>query len=406
MALTRPATASLTVADRLTAIDLLRGIVMVLMLLDHSRDFLHDDTLRFSATDLSRTYPAMFFTRWATHFCAPIFVFLAGTSVYLQRLGGAPRPRVARLLLTRGLWLVVLELTLVRLGLTFNFDLEFLGVLQVIWAIGLSMVCLAGLVYLPTGVVAAFGVLLVGGHHLFDHVRVGPWAEGEAPTWAEGLWMVLHQPGTLPLGPTEVFVLYPLVPWVGVMAAGYAFGACYGWPAVRRQRFLRGGGLVLIGLFGLLRALNVYGDPSPWEVQDSSLFTVMSFLNTTKYPPSLLFLLMTIGPAWLLLWVFERWPPAAGARPLLVLGRVPLFFYLLQWPAARTLSLLLHALTDKEVAFLFTTPGGNGAIPPDAGFGLWVTYVGWLVGLWLLYPLCRWFYGVKQRRRDWWLRYL
>src|SRR5215216_1134709 len=319
---------------RIDSIDLLRGMVMVVMMLDHTRDFVHNAALQFDPSDLSRTNVALFLTRWITHFCAPVFVFLAGTGAYLQFARGKSKAELSRFLVTRGLWLIFLELTIVKLGVFFNPDIRFLGFLQVIWVIGVSMIILAALIYLPKSVIAAFGLLMIALHNLLDPIRVEGWhgPGTPAPGIGEKLWIVLHQAfyafPILSEPSPVVAVIYPLIPWVGVMAVGYVFGTLYQLSAQRRRRLL-----VMIGsgatlLFIVIRAINIYGDPNKWSQQKNFVFTVLSFVNTTKYPPSLLFLLMTLGPAILALALFEA--NAAGGwirRFFVTFGRVPLFFY-------------------------------------------------------------------------------
>src|SRR5688500_10810534 len=312
---------------RIDSVDLLRGIVMVIMLLDHTRDFVHTDGLRFDAADITRTWPALFLTRWITHFCAPIFVFLAGTGTYLQLLRGKPKKELSRFLVTRGLWLIVLEFTVVRLGVFFTLDYGSLfGFMQVIWVFGVSMIVLAGLIHLPLRTIAWIGIAMIVGHNILDEFRVDGWRGPGAPIpgFGAGLWMILHQGGLIfPFGADgpPTIVLYPLIPWIGVMAAGYAFGAVYKLePAERRRWLLRNGIALTIG-FIVLRAVNFYGDPDQWSVQPSRVMTVLSFLDTTKYPPSLLFLLMTLGPALIFLGVFDLVRPGGLARPMLIFGR-------------------------------------------------------------------------------------
>lgn len=391
---------------------------MVLMMLDHTRDFIHNAVFQFDPTDLSRTNTALFFTRWITHFCAPVFVFLAGTSAYLQRARGKTKTELSRFLITRGLWLIVLEFTLVRMAFTFSFDYRFLGAMQVIWVIGVSMIVLGLLVYLPTGAIAVIGIVMIVVHNYFDGVQVNTWQGPGSPVpgfWSS-LWIILHQPfSAVPIfgfpGPV-VFVIYPLIPWIGVMAVGYAFGTYYQFTPERRRKALLTVGGVATLLFIVLRAINLYGDPAPWSSQSSIGFTLLSFLNTTKYPASLQFLLMTLGPAILALAWFER--SELPARPSLLerlrdafitFGRVPLFFYLLQWTTAHIISIVLHWLAGKPVAWLFQVPIDTSP-PAGIGFSLWVVYACWIVGVILLYPLCKWFAGVKQRHRKWWLSYL
>jgi uncharacterized membrane protein len=380
---------------RLESIDLVRGAVMVIMLLDHVREFV--GTSRVNPTDLEHTTIALFLTRWITHFCAPAFVFLAGTSAYLAGMRGKSRSELARFLFTRGLWLIVLEVTVVRFGLTFDPAFRFIP-LTVIWVIGVSMVVLSGLIFLPTSAIAAFGIALIAGHNVFDGLdaaRMGSLG---------GLWRVLHQPG--PLGAVwgrMIFVLYPLVPWVGVMAAGYALGAVYRLDARQRRALLFGLGLVLTLAFVILRASNLYGNPRPWSPQSSRAFTVLSFLNCDKYPPSLLFLLMTLGPLLAAVAVFDAGAGKPG-RPLVTLGRVPLFFFTLQWYLIHGLAILVAWATGQPFAWLI----GNGPFDAPAGYGhgLPFVYATWLVCLALLYPPCAWFAALRQRRRDAWLSYL
>ena len=383
-----------TVRPRLDSIDLLRGLVMILMALDHTRDFFTN--AHFDPTDLSQTTAALFLTRWVTHFCAPVFTFLAGTGAYLAAARGKTRPQLSRFLLTRGLWLIVLESTVVWFGITFRFDGHFIPA-SVLWALGWGMIVLAGLVHLPLPVIAAFAGATIAGHNLFDAVRpdqLGPLGP---------LWAVLHTRGPLPLTPSvTMFVHYPLVPWIGVMAAGYVFGAVFLLDRPRRRTTMLGLGASLILLFVALRATNFYGDPHPWAPRQDALFTVLSFLNCQKYPPSLLYLLMTLGPALLVLPVFEHSLGRLG-RPLLMFGRVPLFFYLLQWYAAHLLAVVVNAALGRPASWLLG--GAPWDAPEGSGYSLGVVYLMWIVVLVLLYPPCRWFAALKRRRRDAWLSY-
>jgi uncharacterized membrane protein len=383
--------------QRLDAIDLLRGIVMVLMALDHTRDYF--STTLFDPTDLAQTNTPLFLTRWVTHFCAPVFVFLAGTGAFLYGARGKTRPELAWFLLSRGLWLVFLEFTLVQLGWSFQlFPGTYLA--QVIAAIGASMVVLAGLVFLPTWAVAGIGVLLIAGHNalgglLPDTVARSPWLVG----------LLFLGPVPPPPAPTFVFIAYPLLPWLGVMAAGYGLGPVWLLDRGRRRRWLVGLGSALLLLFVVLRAANGYGDPRPWSHQATEWFTVLSFVNCTKYPPSLLFVLMTLGPALLALAWFDR-PPGRWGRWFIIFGRVPLFYYLLHVPVIHGLALLFAWLQYREVGFLLHHPAGS--IPDHAppGYGLPGVYFVWYLAVWLLYPACRWFADVKARRRYEWLSYL
>jgi uncharacterized membrane protein len=399
--------------QRINSIDFLRGLVMVIMLLDHTREYVHADAFRFTPTDLSKTNAVLFFTRWITHFCAPTFVFLSGTSIYLQLLRGKSRAELSKFLLTRGLWLIVLEFTVIRFAIFFNLDYSFAGLAEVIWIFGVSMIVLAGLIFLPVSAVGAIGVAVVALHNLLDRFVVPPatsMAGTPPPDALQKLWIVLHQPGYVPLfdGGTKFFVAYPLIPWFGVMACGYALGAVYSWEAERRRRFLLWLGVSLTILFVVVRAINVYGDPAPWAAQDSGLFTVLSFLNVTKYPVSLLFLLMTLGPAILVL----RWADNVGDegvlnRILITFGRVPLFYFILQMFVAHIFGIVLNYAAGKSIGyFFFNFPASATGAPPDAGFPLWVVYAAWLAGLCLLYPLCRWYGKVKLKHRGFPFSYL
>jgi uncharacterized membrane protein len=390
---------------RIDSVDLLRGAVMVLMLLDHTREFVHRDAPFFDAADLSRTNVLLFITRWVTHFCAPTFVLLAGTGVALQLGRGRSKGEISRFLLTRGAWLVFLEFTVIRFGVVFDLDYRaFPGMLQVIWAIGVSMMVLAALIHLRTRWIAAIGVAIVALHNLTDPLNVAV-APGATPGAAGALWMVLHQPGFISVLGARVLVLYPVLPWIGVLLCGYCLGHVYAWPAERRRRLLVRLGAGMVAAFVLLRLSNLYGNPFPWSVQKNAAFTALSFVNTAKYPPSLLFILMTLGPALLVLARVETTRRGPVGRALVTFGRVPLFFYLLQWPVAHGLGLLLSLAAGKPVSHLFGFPGAH-PVQPGAGFGLGVTYLAWAAGVALLYPLCRWFAEVKRRRDDWWLSYL
>ena len=381
-------------ARRLESIDRLRGLVMILMVLDHTRDFFM--TGRVDPTDLNVTTPALFFTRWITHFCAPVFIFLAGTGAYLALKRGKTRAEQSRHLALRGLWLIVLELTVVRTGLLFNLDYRFIP-LTVLWAIGWSMIALSALIWLPVRVVGGFGVAMIALHNLLDGVKV----QGEGPLRV--LWTLLHEQGPLYSAKGRlVFGLYPLIPWIGVMAAGYAFGAYLtARPGMRRARCLALG-LAITAMFFIMRGINDYGEPRPWKVQPRALFTAMSFVNASKYPPSLIYLLMTLGPAIALLPLLER-PLGAAGRVLTTIGRVPLFYYLMQWYVIHGLAVLVIALRGKSITPFFASVPFN--LPEDYGYNLPWTYLAWAASVALLYPLCRWFGALKRRRPDGWLTY-
>jgi uncharacterized membrane protein len=378
---------------RIDSIDLLRGLIMLLMALDHTRDFFGPGGMDVrNVAD-----PGLFLTRWITHFCAPLFIFLAGTSAYLYGTRGRTVGEVSRFLLTRGLWLIVIEFTVVRLGWTFSFDLNFF-VAQVIWAIGATMVALAVLVYLPRWAIAAVALAMIGGHNLLDGIRADHLGA------AGGLWTILHQRGLLHLGPDiKLYVLYPLVPWIGVMAAGYALGPVFRLDPAARRRWLLGLGASTSVAFVVLRAINLYGDPVPWVTQDSWVATLLSFLNCEKYPPSLLYLAMTLGPGLLLLAAFES---ARGwlADAITTYGRVPFFYYVLHIFVIHALAVAFAWLTVGNAAWLFGDPPLDK--PASYGLSLPGVYLVWLLVILALYPACRWFASVKRRRREWWWSYL
>jgi uncharacterized membrane protein len=427
--------------ERVYSIDFLRGIVMMIMLLDHTRDFVYHGALLTDPTDPATTTVPLFFTRWITHYCAPTFVFLSGVSIYLQKMNGKSAAELSRFLFTRGLWLIFLEFTLVRLGFVFNLDYSFFGVMQVIWVIGLSMIVMAGLVYLPVRIVGAFGLLLIVLHNLLDRFQVPPataFAGHPPPDLSQILWMILHQPGVIPLfgGASSSFLAYPFIPWVGVMAAGYALGTIYSWDAARRRKVLLGLGLAMCALFVLIRYTNTYGDPAPWSTKEAAAaqvaaeaqnrpadapptppfepslsepaFSIVDFLNTQKYPPSLLFLLMTLGPSMIVLALTD----GIGGKSIwqripIIFGRVPMFFYLLQMPVAHAFGIVLSLIAGKEIGYFFLNFPENGAqAPPDHGFSLPIVYAAWIGGLLILFPLCYWYGNYKRRNKHWLLSYL
>jgi len=372
---------------------------MILMALDHTRDFF--GVISISPTDVARASAPLFFTRWITHICAPVFFLLTGVSASLSR-GRRTNGELARLLFTRGLWLVLLELTAVRcLGFQFNFDYR-VTMLIVLWALGWAMVALAPLVFLPPSVVAAYGGLMIALHNLFDGIPRSPNAVTAA------LQAILHGPGMV-LATREhvVFAAYPLIPWIGVTALGFGLGALYQSRTNRRALLLRAGA-TCCAAFVVLRWVNVYGDPSRWAPQRSSLFTLVSFLNATKYPPSLLFLLMTLGPAALLLAWLDRGTPRM-LRPAIEYGRVPLFYFVLHLILIHALAILVCYARYGTAHWMFESPSLAQypfTQPPGWGYSLPIVYAAWLTVVGMLYLPCRWFASVKQRRRDWWLSYL
>jgi len=382
-------------AARLESIDFVRGLAMVLMALDHVREHVHRGATLYDPTDLSRASAALFLTRWITHFCAPVFVFLAGTGTYLWAARGRTPRETSRYLLIRGLWLILLEMTVVNAEWQFGPTMRSI-ILQVIWALGCSMVVLAALVRLPLYATFAVGSLMIFGHDLFDNLQP------DALGIFGNLWRVLHVQGPIPWGQGNVFlIVYPLVPWIGVMAVGYAFGALYSQPAPARRGPMLAWGAALTVCFVVLRALDAYGDPGAWSPQPDLGYSILSFLNCQKYPPSLLYLLMTLGPVLLLLGALESGIPKLG-RWLIVFGRVPLFFYLVHLLVIDLLSIVLAVLQfGPRVLDAFA----HGP-PADYGYSLGIAYLVWIALVAALYPVCRWYAGVKARSRARWVKYL
>jgi uncharacterized membrane protein len=390
---------------RVEAIDALRGTVMVIMALDHVRDFIHRGAMTGSPTDLATTTPVLFLTRWVTHLCAPTFMLTAGLGAFLWWRRGRTRRELSRFLLTRGAWLVVLELTIMRLAYNFNPALEYPFFLLVLWALGLCMIGLALLVWLPIPWLAATSLATIVLHNTLDGMTAERFGA------AAPLWNVLHQPGAFPLAHATVIVAYPLIPWIAVMALGFCLGPLFLVERSVRRRRLLGAGIAATVGFVALRALDGYGDPAPWSTQPSPIYTVLSFLDTTKYPPSLDFLLMTLGPALILLAWFDR-PDLRASHPLVVFGRVPLFFFVLHFYAAHLAAVILALITYGAGAWHFvfhplpSMGGPTDRFPADFGYDLPVAYAVWIGILLGLYPLCRRFAALKASRRDWWLSYL
>jgi uncharacterized membrane protein len=398
-------------SGRLYAIDALRGIVMLLMALDHCRDYYGD--IRLDPVDLATTTPALFFTRWVTHVCAPVFVLLAGTAAWLSGASAGPAPpraSVSRFLLVRGVWLIVIEFTVVHFAWTNSFliGVWFLGVIA---AIGIAMIALAGLVLLPRPALLAVALVLTAGHNVLD-----PIASTDLGS-AGWLWILAHD-GSLGRRLTPIFlaepgpallVIYPVLPWIGVMALGYFLGPICARPRLERRRILLGSGLVVTAAFVGLRWANGYGDPEPWTVQGTGLMTLASFLNCEKYPPSLAYLLMTLGPALVLLGALDREPGRFG-RVLVTIGRVPLFYYVAHLYLIHLSSRAFYALRYGEALSSFThrlrTFQGTASWPEWYGQDLWMVYASWVVVVLVLYPACVRYADLKRRSRSPILRYL
>jgi uncharacterized membrane protein len=391
---------------RIASVDLIRGAAMILMAIDHVRVY--------SGLPAGGPTAGIFFTRWVTHFCAPAFIFLAGSSAYLYGRRHADLPR---LLLTRGIWLIFLELTLLRVAWTFNFDFAHYEMAGVIWVIGWCMILLAGLVKLPLGVVGTVGVVIIAAHNLLDSY-VGKLIPTLGDNVSGALWKILYvgfYAGPVRFGADgpNLIVLYSIVPWIGVMAAGYAFGKILTMEPERRNRLCLMIGLGAIGVFVVLRGFNLYGDLRLWHAGVARpngpppMPAWLSFLNTTKYPASLDFLLMTLGPVIALVPLLER-ARGALARGIALFGRVPFFYYVLHIPLIHALALVVSKIRLGEVSpWLFANhPMGNPNPPEGYTWNLAVLYAVWAIAIALLYPACRWFADLKARRKDWWLSYL
>ena len=394
--------------DRLTSVDALRGLVMIIMALDHVRDFIHRGAMSGSPTDLATTTPILFFTRWITHVCAPVFMLTAGMGAYfyLQRNNPAEagyhagRRVLARFLITRGSWLIALELTLMQFAYNFNLSTANPIFLIVLYVLGACMIILAALIWLPAPLLLAISVGVIALHNLLDGIR------STFPAW-----ILLHQVGAFPFAGRIWIAAYSLVPWFAVMALGFCLAGVFSWPPERRQRLLLRAGIAMTIAFLVIRVINVYGDPSKWSWQPTAMLTVLSFLNASKYPPSLLFLLMTLGPSLIVLSWFDRLP-FARVNPLIVFGRVPLFYFVLHFFAAHAaivcLSLIRYGSDASRFMFQPVPSMGGPAktFPPGFGYDLWVAYAVWIAIVVALYPVCRWFAGVKERNPHWLLSYL
>lgn len=386
---------------RVHSIDLLRGLVMIIMALDHVRDYFHADAFLYNPVDLSKTSVALFATRWITHFCAPVFVFLAGTSAFLvgSRKGKA---ELSSFLLKRGLWLIVLEFTVINFSWFFNIQFSFIA-LTVIWALAMGMIALSAAIHLPFRFILVLGVLLVVGHNLLDTVHV----EGDSAS-AVG-WAILHEARIFQFDYFLFFVGYPLLPWTGIMLLGYCFGSLYlpsVDPAYRKKILLRlGAGMTL--LFVVIRLINSYGEPAPWSSQPTAIYTFLSFINVTKYPPSLLYVLVTLGPAMLLLAVSEKFTGKLWSY-VIALGRVPMFYYIVHIYVIHVIALIAAVATGFNVSdMVFNTWVTDSPNLRGYGFSLGIVYVVWIAVVLALYPLCLWYDRYKINHKEkWWLSYL
>jgi uncharacterized membrane protein len=381
-------------ATRIQSIDLLRGIVMIIMALDHVRDYFHADAFLFSPLDLEKTNAAIFFTRWITHFCAPIFVFLAGTSAFLVGTRKS-KNELATFLVSRGLWLIFLEVTVMNFGWFFNIEFPLI-VLQVIWALGFGMIALAAAVYLPYKAILVVGIIFIAGHNLLDGIH--PEGEGVGAI----AFSMLHEFHVFKIGYFYLFVGYPVIAWTGIMMLGYCFGKLY-QPSVSnesRRKTLTWLGFSMIALFMIIRLINIYGDPRPWSEQDTALKTFFAFMNVNKYPPSLLYALITLGPAMLFLSIAENFQGRVSSV-ITALGRVPLFFYILHVYLIHLLAVVAAVLTGYDFSdMIFNTWVTDSPELKGYGFSLPVVYMVWVLIMAILFPLCVRYDRYKQAHKS------
>jgi uncharacterized membrane protein len=384
---------------RINSIDLLRGIVMIIMALDHTRDYFHSQAFLDDPLNLHTTTPALFVTRWITHLCAPTFVFLSGTSAYLQSFRKTKK-QLSAFLVTRGLWLILIDVVIMTLAITFDIHYHII-ILQTIWAIGISMIILGTVIWLPFNAIFIIGLVIVLAHNSLDYYEAG---QGKDFSVFYGL---LHFQGIHTVGDRILMIFYPFLPWAGTMMLGYCFGKYYLHDIINRNKRSIILGCGLIAFFIILRWTNIYGDPGNWKVQPTALYTFFSFISTQKYPPSLLFLCMTIGTSLVILGLIGN-VKNKFADAITVYGKVPLFYYILHFYILHLLSSLLFFYNGHS--FEEGAKGAAGVpfkfIFPGEGFGLGGVYLIWLIVVVGLYPLCRWYAGYKRNHSNWWLSYV
>lgn len=383
---------------RIYSIDIARGLVMIIMALDHTRDLMHSSAIVFSPTDLKQTTPILFFTRWITHLCAPSFVFLSGTSAWLsiQRRNDPKYSR--RWLLTRGIFLVLLELTLVNFGVWYDIHFRTL-MFQVIGAIGCGFIILGLLYKVSPKTLGIIGLVIIFGHDLLGLL---PMVSNPVLQFSGAF---IYGMGVFKFGNLTVILSYPVLPWLGIMLAGYASGRLFLLPDEVRKKNLLRIGLIALGLFILLRAANIYGDPSRWSVQKDGMYTFLSFMNISKYPPSLLYTLATLGLLFLFLAAIDG-TENAFTRVVSVYGKVPMFYYLIHWNIIHLLMLVMVFLQGFRADQLVFDSFQFGR-PPNSGIALPAVYLVWLCVVACLYPLCVWYGRYKaQHPEKKWLRFL
>jgi len=392
---------SLTASKRIESIDLLRGLVMIIMALDHTRDLFHKGAFTGDPLDPETTTPILYFTRWITHFCAPTFVFLAGTSAWLQSRRKSKK-ELSRFLITRGLWLILMELTVMTFGILADIHFS-LFALQTIWSIGISMVILGLAIWLPFNIILLLGFLIVFGHNAIDFAEAG---RTSFPVW----WQLLHRPGFVPLWDNHALgIFYPFLSWTGLMMLGYCCGKIFSdIEAEKRNKMLLWMGICALLFFVALRATDIYGDPLGWTEQKNVFRSFLSFMNVQKYPPSLLFMCATIGPALIFLALVKN-TSGRIAKIMSVYGRVPFFYYIIHFYLLHIIAVIVFLSRGHSFA-----EGVNGApnfpfkfIVPGEGVSLGIVYVIWVLVVAALYPLCKWYDNYKTNHKEkWWLSYL
>jgi len=394
----------MSASKRIESIDILRGLVMVLMALDHTRDYFHINAFAGNYPEnMTSTTGILFFTRFITHYCAPVFVFLAGTSAFLYGVN-KPKKQLSLFLVTRGFWLIVVEIAILNFLWWFDITFGFIN-LQVIWAIGVCMLILGALIHLPKKLILGISILLIFGHNALDTITV----TGKEPfSW---LWYLLHQPnGGFAVGNTFVALSYPVLPWIGIMALGYAFGTLYtrNYSKKLRRKALVYTGFSATILFFVFRGFNFYADISPWEIQETTTKTIISFFNISKYPPSLDYVLITLGPALVLLAYLENIKNKLTSI-FLVLGKVPFFYYIIHIGLIHSLALLGLVITGKDwhKMILNNEAFTNPDVLTGYGYPLWIVYTVWILVIVVLYPVCKKYMQYKANNKDkWWLSYL
>lgn len=392
---------TILIKNRVQSIDILRGIVMVIMALDHTRGFFHySSSMGADPMDLETTTPFFFFTRWITHFCAPVFVFLSGTSVFLFEAKGKTKKQVSTFLLTRGLWLILVEILIIVPLWEFSFNSIDL---QVIWAIGLCMVIFSALIFLPIRVLFFIGIIIIFSHNLLDGIKI------HEENWQSFLWALVHERHKFTITENmRILVAYPFLPWLGLMITGYCMGTLYtkNYPAAKRKNILLFTGLGLIMLFILIRSFNIYGDMHQWAEQRNAMYTFLDFIKITKYPPSLLFILITIGIALVVLSRLENVSNKLTNK-IAVFGKVPFFYYIAHLFVIHLTAFIAFFIMGGTWQQLDPTGFHHSNLPPSFGFSLTVTYIAWIAIIILLYFPCRWYNNYKSNHKEkWWLSYL